>query len=82
MHGKMGVCWSKGFDVWFLPAPPNVPLFRALWSSLDGIWGFFKGSWGVLVCFDFPECMVSGSSKPLFQVSLLLASTFFRPRGM
>ena len=25
---------------------PNVPLFRALWSLLDGIWGARKGSWG------------------------------------
>ena len=30
------------------PRPPNVPLFRALWSLLDGIWGSLKGSWGVL----------------------------------
>ena len=25
---------------------PNVPLYRALWSLLDGIWGVFKGSLG------------------------------------
>ena len=24
--------------------PPNVPLLRALWSLLDGIWGSLKGS--------------------------------------
>ena len=30
------------------PAPPNVPLLRALWSLLDGIRGVLKGSWGVL----------------------------------
>ena len=28
------------------PRPPNVPLFRALWSLLAGIWGLLKGSWG------------------------------------
>ena len=27
--------------------PPNVPLLRALWSLLDGIWGVLEG-WGVL----------------------------------
>ena len=32
-----------------IPKPPNVPLFRALWSLLDGIWGLLKGSWG---CWD------------------------------
>ena len=37
----------------YVPAPPNVPLLRALWSLLDGMWGVLKGSWGVLVhiCF-------------------------------
>ena len=29
--------------------PPNVTLFRALGSLLDGTWGVVKGSWGVLV---------------------------------
>ena len=29
-----------------LPRPPNVPLLRALWSLLDGIWGLLKGSLG------------------------------------
>ena len=33
----------------YTPAPPNVPLLRALWSPLDGILGVLKGSWGVLV---------------------------------
>ena len=35
--------------------PPNVALFRALWSLFDGIWGSLKGSWGVLGIdtFDF-----------------------------
>ena len=33
----------------YLPGPPNVDLFRASWSSLDGSWGSLKGSWGVLV---------------------------------
>ena len=28
--------------------PPNVPLFRALWSPLDGNWGLLKRSWGLL----------------------------------
>ena len=27
-----------------VPTPPNVPLLRALWSLLDGIWGVLKGS--------------------------------------
>ena len=31
-----------------LPRPPNVALFRALWSLLVGIWGILKGSWGML----------------------------------
>ena len=35
-----------------LPTDPKVPLFRALWSPLDGIWGLLKGSWGVLVMRD------------------------------
>ena len=26
--------------------PPNVPLLRALWSLLVGIWGILKGSCG------------------------------------
>ena len=25
-----------------LPRPPKVPLFRALWSLLDGTWGLFR----------------------------------------
>ena len=25
------------------PRPPNVPLLRAIWSLLDGIWGSLKG---------------------------------------
>ena len=33
----------------FLPRPPNVSLFRALWSLLDGMCGVLNGSWGVLV---------------------------------
>ena len=32
-----------------VPRPPNVPLLRALWSLLDGIWGVLKGSRGLLV---------------------------------
>ena len=32
------------------PRPPNVPLFRALWSLLDGSWGVLKGSSRVLAC--------------------------------
>ena len=24
--------------------PPHVPPLRALWSALDGIWGFLKGT--------------------------------------
>ena len=33
-----------------VPIPgPNVPLLRALWSLLDGIWGILKGSSRVLV---------------------------------
>ena len=35
-----------------IPGPPNVPLRRALWSPLDGIWGILKGSWDV--CSEFP----------------------------
>ena len=30
------------------PTPPNVPLFGAIISIVDGIWGLLKGSWGVL----------------------------------
>ena len=29
-----------------LPRPPNVPLLRALWSLLVGVWGSLKGSGG------------------------------------
>ena len=29
-----------------MPRPPNVPLLRAIWSLLDGIWGLLKGSGG------------------------------------
>ena len=42
-----------------VPRPPTGPLFRALWSLLDGIWGLLKGSWGVLVVsssFGFRSC--------------------------
>ena len=35
-----------------LPRPPNVPLLRASWSLLVGIWGLLKGSSGVMV-LDF-----------------------------
>ena len=28
------------------PRPPNVPLFRAVWSLLACIWGASKASWG------------------------------------
>ena len=31
---------------YFQALPTKVPLFRALWSLLDGIWGILKGSWG------------------------------------
>ena len=31
-----------------LPTRAKVPLFRALWSLIDGIWGLSKGTWGVL----------------------------------
>ena len=30
----------------FLPRPPNLPLLRALWSPLNGTWGFLQRSWG------------------------------------
>ena len=30
-----------------MPAPPNVPLLRALWSLSVGIYGILNGSWGV-----------------------------------
>ena len=30
------------------PRSPNVPLFMAFWSPLDGIWGLLKRSWGLL----------------------------------
>ena len=40
------------YNIWHmgvLEGPPNVPLFRALWSLLDCIWGLFKkGSWELL----------------------------------
>ena len=28
----------------FLPRPPHVPLLRAFWPLLDGIWGLLKGT--------------------------------------
>ena len=37
------------YGIWYIPAPANVPLLRALWALLDGIWGVLMGSWGVLV---------------------------------
>ena len=30
------------------PATLNAPVFRTLWSQLDGICGTLQGSWGVL----------------------------------
>ena len=30
------------------PRPPNVPLLRALWLRLVGMWVLLKSSWGVL----------------------------------
>ena len=46
--------FKKGYrlclDIYiYIPRPPNVPLLRAFWSLLDGIYGVLKGSWGVLV---------------------------------
>ena len=32
-----------------IPRPPNVPLFRALWALLGGIWGVLYGCSEVLV---------------------------------
>ena len=51
--------------VWRLPRPPNVPLLRALGSLLDSIWGFLKGSWGVLV-----GCIDSGCLNPRFEMPM------------
>ena len=42
----MDLVSDMGIDI---ATPPDVPLFRAIWSLLDAIWGLFKGSWGVLV---------------------------------
>ena len=28
----------------YIPRPPHVPLLKALWSPLDGIWGVLKGN--------------------------------------
>ena len=39
-------CWVRRVPI---PRPPNVPLLRALWYLLVGIWGILKGSWVVLV---------------------------------
>ena len=46
------LCWpQKGFRIWTqsLPTRPNVPLFRALQSRLQGSWDVLKGSAGMLV---------------------------------
>ena len=62
----LGAAVEQGFGeaqvpTWkLLPTPPNVPLFRALWSLLDGIWGSLRRSWGVLV-----YCSVLGISQSL-----------------
>ena len=39
------------YGIWYIPRPPSVALFRALWYLLDGTWGVLKGSWGVLVVY-------------------------------
>ena len=43
-----------------LPAPPNVPPLRALWSLLDGICGVVKGSWGAGIDFWFKDLYLEG----------------------
>ena len=59
--------WLRGLrnhpKRWTQPAPPNVPLLRALWSLLDGIWGVLKGSWGVL------EALRLGASLPILPLA-------------
>ena len=34
---------------WGSSLAPKIPVSRALWSLLAGIWGGVKGSWGVLI---------------------------------
>ena len=46
-----------------LPAPLNVPVFRAVWSPFDGIWGLLKGSWGVLVVERVQEAAWTVAAK-------------------
>ena len=43
------IAWRPATEALFLIDPPDVPLLRALWSLLVGIWDRLKGSWGVLV---------------------------------
>ena len=45
-----------------IPRPPKARLLRALWSPLDGIWGVFKGGWGVLV-EPYVESNLEGAYK-------------------
>ena len=47
-HGlrREGADAARTCRQWLAPRPPNVPLLKALWSLLDGIWGVLKRSWG------------------------------------
>ena len=46
-----------------LPRPPNVRLLRALWSLFIGIWGFLKGTLGLLVWVLHQMCKPNKHNK-------------------
>ena len=54
-----------------MPTPPNVPLLKALWPSLDG--DTSRGSWGVLVQICLVKRNWSNKSDPGVRRMLLLA---------
>ena len=51
----------------YVPRPPNVPLLKALWSLVDGIWGVLKGILGGAGSFGVQVCQVLNQELAIHQ---------------
>ena len=58
--------------------PPGVPLVRALWSLLDGMWDVSKGSWGPLYRPQIVGLLLEGHPKK--GLPMCTNSTYHRHR--
>ena len=58
--------------LWPQPTPANVPLLRAFWSLLDGIWGSLKGSWRVPISWSHFISKPLGELYPYWLLYLVL----------